>query len=75
MSVSIVLKVQNTKVSTDDKISKLTLDDAIEHCKEVIRNNDDCKECMNEHVALLALLEELKVLRGKDGCLNEVSNM
>lgn len=41
----------------------LTLDEAIEHCKEVINDNSDCPKCMREHGMLLVWLEELKELR------------
>lgn len=42
--------------------SNMTIDEAIVHCREVI-NNNDCKECIEQHVQLIVWLEELKELR------------
>lgn len=41
----------------------MTLDDAILHCKEIIENNQTCKECKDEHQQLLEWLLELKAYR------------
>lgn len=39
----------------------MTLDEAIQHCKD----REDCTECGKEHRQLREWLEELKVLRGE----------
>lgn len=41
----------------------MTLDEAIEHCSEIIAKNGECVECINEHIQLRSWLEELKELR------------
>lgn len=56
----------------------MTIDEAIQHCKEVIENNkisienqnplfpntiEECKECIDAHKQLMNWLEELKYLR------------
>lgn len=41
-------------------MSKMTLDDAIIHAKELSDNQSVCKECREEHKQLAAWLEELK---------------
>ena len=41
---------------------KMTLDEAIEHCKEVAKNSS-CKECAEDHRQLAGWLKELKKLR------------
>lgn len=40
-----------------------TLDEAIEHCYEVSKKKDICKECADEHLQLAKWLKELKTLR------------
>lgn len=42
-----------------------TLDEAIEHCYEVSKKKDICKECADEHLQLAKWLKELKTLRQK----------
>lgn len=41
----------------------MTIDEAIKHCKDIIKRNNDCKECIEQHAELLTWLEELKELR------------
>ena len=41
----------------------MTIDEAIEHCKEIIRKNNDCEKCIEQHAQLFVWLEELKELR------------
>jgi len=41
----------------------MTIDEAIEHCRQVIVENEDCKECIEQHAMLIVWLEELKDLR------------
>lgn len=45
------------------KLENMTLDEAIKHCSDVIKENTECRKCMNEHAQLLSWLEELKELR------------
>jgi len=40
----------------------MELDNAIEHCKEIYKNQK-CTECGLEHLQLMIWLEELKLLR------------
>lgn len=44
----------------EKRMSKMTLDDAIIHAKELSDNQSVCKECREEHKQLAAWLEELK---------------
>lgn len=49
----------------------MTLDEAIEHAREVgekMQKNCDTKSCGDEHLQLAAWLEELRQRRQKDGC-------
>ena len=43
----------------------MTLDEAIEHCKEKIleQSESQCFKCMEEHIQLMEWLKELKRLR------------
>lgn len=43
----------------------MTLEEAIEHAKQVAGNETTCLECRNEHEQLAAWLLELKDLRKK----------
>lgn len=47
----------------------MTLNEAIEHCKEIIKSNE-CEKCREQHKQLLEWLKELKRLRKKGGKLN-----
>lgn len=47
-------------------ISEMSLDEAIIHCKEVVKKliyNGECSKCIAEHYQLLNWLEELKSFR------------
>ena len=47
---------------------RMSLDEAITHCKDVVENlekSGECSECICEHYQLLIWLEELKDLRNK----------
>lgn len=49
-------------------ISEMSLNEAIIHCKEVVKkltDDGECSKCIAEHYQLLGWLEELKTLRGK----------
>lgn len=50
-------------MSDINKLGSMSLDDAINHCVDVIRENSECRECVNEHATLMMWLEELKELR------------
>ena len=41
----------------------MNLDEAIRHCLETASNNENCKECRDEHIQLAEWLTELKVRR------------
>jgi len=44
----------------------MTINDAIQHCKESIermKQDGTCKECISEHEQLVRWLEELEVFR------------
>lgn len=42
-----------------------TLDEDIEHLKEVLQTFDGCDECKADHERLLGYLEELKMYRSR----------
>lgn len=44
-------------------ISNEVLDEAIEHCKEIIDKHEDCDACVEDHRNLYYLLLELKQRR------------
>lgn len=45
----------------------MTLDEAIEHLKYAIKNNNfGCEECKQEHIQLLNWLIELKELKERE---------
>lgn len=44
----------------------MTLNEAIEHCKEIAKDNIECNACCNEHLQLAMWLEELKEYREKE---------
>ncbi|KZL88695.1 hypothetical protein [Clostridium magnum] len=46
-----------------NSIGNMTLNEAIDHCREIIRKSNSCDECINQHAQLLLWLEELKNLR------------
>lgn len=41
----------------------MNLDKAIRHCLETASNNENCKECRDEHIQLAEWLTELKIRR------------
>ena len=45
------------------KEEEVTLDEAIKHCEEKVRDESICKECRADHKQLAAWLVELKRLR------------
>lgn len=58
------------------KESIMTIDEAIEHCKEVAKKSDTCEDCANAHLQLASWLEELKELRvEKERLLDEWCEM
>lgn len=48
----------------EKRMSKMTLDEAINHAKKVYENQSVCEDCREEHKQLAEWLEELK--RNKD---------
>lgn len=43
-----------------EEANSLTLDEAIDHAKEVAKNSD-CEKCREEHLQLVKWLDELKI--------------
>ena len=43
----------------------MKLEEAINHCEEVLERDDMCEECKQEHKQLAMWLKELKLLRDK----------
>ncbi len=41
----------------------MKLDEAIKHCEEVLKRDDMCEECKQEHLQLAKWLKELKSLK------------
>jgi hypothetical protein len=44
-------------------ITGMTVDEAIEHCYKVAKEQNYCTECAQQHITLATWLEELKELR------------
>ncbi|MCQ2016780.1 hypothetical protein [Clostridium butyricum] len=44
-------------------ITDMTIDEAIEHCYEIAKEQEYCGECAQQHLTLAIWLEELKELR------------
>lgn len=49
-----------------------TLDEDIEHLKEVLQTFDGCDECKEDHERLLGYLEELKKFRESRAALLQI---
>ena len=56
-----VISNWNMRSTTERKSKTMTLDEAIEHCKEVATKN--CSECAEEHQQLANWLHTLKYLK------------
>ena len=56
-------KTKKTKAQINNDFGKMTLDEAIQHCYDVVNTNKVCGECAKEHLQLAKWLEELKRYR------------
>jgi uncharacterized coiled-coil DUF342 family protein len=52
----------------------MKIEEAIEHCYEIAKDNEQCKECKNSHLQLARWLEELVDLRKLLNSLIETDN-
>jgi hypothetical protein len=53
---------------------QMTIDDAIQHCIDVISDNNGCNECMEQHAMLIVWLKELKEFRSLASKIKRQSN-
>ena len=56
-------KTKKTKAQINNDFGKMTLDEAIQYCYDVVNTNKVCGECAKEHLQLAKWLEELKGYR------------
>ena len=53
---------------------RLTIQEAIDHCYDVINQNKACEECQEDHKQLIEWLEELRNYRKNDPSYTEDIN-
>ena len=53
------------KIKQEDKNNHMSIDEAIEHCLEVV-NNASCSKCASQHRQLATWLNELKELKNQN---------
>lgn len=44
----------------------MTIEQAIQHCREIVKNDFDCDDCKKEYLQLMIWLEELKSYRKRE---------
>lgn len=52
-------------------MARMTIDEAIQHCEDVIKENKQCAECQDDHRQLIEWLTELKEYRKMHGITKE----